>query len=190
MTISSKPSIIGLSGTFAGGKDTLAKFLVEQFNYFHSSTGDMVREEAMRQFGNNERPTCQIVAKKLREEQGAGIFVKKALSKFEQSSSSAVVISGIRTAGEADEIKNAGGIIVFVDASIALRYERMKARQRDNETMLTLEEFKKQEAKEWQAGNKPSDFNLKLVKEMADIVLENNADLDSFLQNAMKELCL
>lgn len=187
MTISSKPRIIGLSGTFASGKDTLAKLLTQQYGYFHLSTSNMVREEAMKQFGNSERPTCHIVAKKLREEQGAGIFVKKALA---QSRQSEIVISGIRTTGEADEIRNVGGVVVFVDADTALRYERMKSRKRDKETQLTFEEFQVQEAREWQAGDKPSDFNLKKVKETADVVLENNMDLESFLKNAKEGLCL
>ena len=38
--------IIGLSGTFASGKDTLAHHLVQVYNFMHISTGDMVRAVA------------------------------------------------------------------------------------------------------------------------------------------------
>ncbi len=188
MTISNRLKIIGLSGTFASGKDTLAKYLTEQCGCVHVSTGDMVREEAKKQFGNTDRPTCHKVAKVCREKNGAGFFVQKALAA--QHSNKPLVISGIRTTGEAEEIKKAGGTLVFVDADITIRYERMKSRQRDDETQLSLEEFKQQEAKEWQAGEKSTDFNVKKVKEMADVVLENDVNLNSFLSTADERLGL
>lgn len=42
-----RPQLIGLAGTFASGKDTLAKRLIETFGYEHASTSDMVRKIAL-----------------------------------------------------------------------------------------------------------------------------------------------
>ncbi len=189
MTTSNKPTVIGLAGTFASGKDTLAHYLVEKCGYSHFSTGDMVRKEALKQYGSAERPVCQRIARELREKDGAGIFVQKALRAYdEQKLKGGIVVTGLRTTGEAKEIQKTRGVIVFVDAPVEIRYERMKSRQRDDETQLTLEEFKELEAKEWYAGNKDTDFNFSALKQMANIVLENDANLESFIEHANKEI--
>lgn len=52
--------IIGLAGTFASGKDTVAHKLVEDFGYTHVSTGDMVRRVAQEKYGSIERPVLLL----------------------------------------------------------------------------------------------------------------------------------
>ena len=47
MSTLAKPVIIGLAGTFASGKDSLARALEEKFGICHISTGDIVRKVAM-----------------------------------------------------------------------------------------------------------------------------------------------
>jgi dephospho-CoA kinase len=84
------PEVIGIAGTLSSGKDTLAEYLVENYGYTHVSTGDMVRAEAMKRFGNIERPTLQIVGPALRAESGAGVLVAKALEQPRP-----VIITGI-----------------------------------------------------------------------------------------------
>ena len=68
--------IIGLSGTFASGKDTLAHHLVQKFNFLHISTGDMVRAVAESEYGNIERPTLVKTANELREKRGPGVLAE------------------------------------------------------------------------------------------------------------------
>ena len=66
----------------------------------------------------------------------------------------------------------------------------MKDRHRDRETELTLEEFEANEAKEWHAGETDADFNLRDIKAMADVVMENTVPLDEFIREAEKRLNL
>lgn len=181
------PKIVGIAGTFAGGKDTLAKYLAEHYNYRHISTGDMVRIEAQKKHGSIERPTLRLVANELRHHEGAGVFAQRAL---QHAKDGPLLISGIRSLGERDAIVAAGGIIMFIDAPVKARYERMKSRARDDEVLLTLEEFEANEAKEWYGGDDPADFNLRDIKGNADIVIENNADLQTFLTQAINSLKL
>ena len=185
------PKIIGLSGTFASGKDTLAHYLVETFGYMHVSTGDMVRQEAMRLRGSIERPVLHVVATELRENQGAGDFAEQALKQLQEHPKvKGVVVTGLRSLGEAKEITKAGGVILFVDAAIERRYQRMVGRERDQETRISLEDFKANEAGEWYGGPKDTDFNMRDIKKSADIVIENNANLETFLQTARQKLGL
>jgi dephospho-CoA kinase len=139
-TISSKLPIIGLTGTFAGGKDTLAKYLRDEFGYNHASTSDIVRKFAKEKYGSIERPILNKTATELRHTRGAGILAELALEEKKP-----LIVSGIRSLGEAKVVKAAGGIIVFVDASLEIRYARMQARQRDSEAKVTLEDFKARE---------------------------------------------
>ncbi len=177
------PELIGISGSFASGKDTLAHYLVENDDFTHASTGDMLREVAMEKYGNVERSTLRKTGTELRCEKGAGVLVAEALRKPRP-----LVITGIRSLGEAKELKNAGGILVFVDAPVEIRYERMKSRQRDDETKLTLQEFSQNEESEWYGGADDADFNLRGIREMADVQLQNVGTPEEFVAAALAGL--
>lgn len=178
-----KYPIIGIAGTLATGKDTVAEYLAEQFGYRHISTGDIVRELAMAEHGSIERPVLYETAKSHRESEGAGFLVKRALEHDPP-----LVITGLRSLGEAKALKDGGGILLFIDAPIEVRYERMRSRQRDNETALTLDGFKQNEAKEWYAGPNDSDFNLRDIEKMSDIVIDNALELEPFLALVLEKL--
>lgn len=181
-----QPQLIGLTGTFASGKDTLAKHLVDDFAYNHVSTSDMVRSIAFERYGSLERPVLRETAEEERRTHGPGALVIDALTQKEKP----LIVSALRSLGEAKEIKKAGGLLVFIDADIAIRYERMKARLRDDEAKQTLEAFTAGEQKEWYGGDGDADFNLRDIKAMADVVIENDLDLDSFIAAAYQALGL
>lgn len=185
--------IIGLSGTFASGKDTLAHHLAQKFNFLHVSTGDMVRAVAEAEYGSIERPVLVKTANELREKRGPGVLADLALEKYETEKKEykGIVISGVRSLGEANAIKQAGGRIVFVDAPIEIRYERIKNRQRSNEEDLTLEQFKaSEELEELSVHDNPYVQDITGVKELADIILLNQDDVDAFQAEAEQKLGL
>ncbi len=185
MTTSSNLPLIGISGTFASGKDTIAEFLVRDFGYTHISTGDMVRKVAMNNYGSIERPILVKTATELRYDNGAGALVDEALKEPRP-----LVITGIRSLGEAKALKAAGGTLLFVDAPIEVRYERIKSRARDNETLLTLDQFRDNEEKEMYAGPNDEDFNIRGIGEMADIHIENTLPLEQYISLAYGKLGL
>ena len=174
------PQIIGIAGTLSSGKDTLAEYLKENYGYNHVSTGDMVRSESQKRYGNIERPTMQIVGPELRAEGGAGVLVKKALEQPRP-----VVVTGIRAIGEAKALKEAGGILLFIDAYIGIRYERMKERARDAESASTLEQFIESERKEVAAGNNDEDYSQIIIQNMADKTINNSDSLDAFYNTSI-----
>lgn len=186
MNTSAKPELIGIAGSFASGKDTIAHALEADYGFTHVSTGDMVREVAMRERGSIERPILREVADEHRHRDGAGVFIEHALSDKPRP----LVITGIRSLGEAKALKAAGGTLLFIDAPAEVRYERMQARHRDQETELTLEQFEANEAKEWHAGDDDADFNLRDIKAMADVVMVNVVPLSDFIVEAEQKLNL
>ena len=185
MNISARPELIGIAGSFASGKDTVAHALAADYGFSHVSTGDMVREVAQRERGSIERPVLFEVANEHRHRDGAGVFVIHALEKPRP-----LVITGIRSLGEAKALKQAGGVLLFIDAPAEVRYERMQARHRDAETELSLEQFEANEAKEWHAGDDDADFNLRDIKRMADVVMDNVVPLNEFIVQAEAKLGL
>lgn len=184
-TSSNKPEIVGIAGTFASGKDTVAEYLVKDFNYTHVSTGDMVRKVAMKLHDSIERPVLHETATKLRYDSGAGALVLEALKENRP-----LVVTGIRTLGEAKALKAAGGVLLFVDAPVEIRFERVKSRQRDSETELTLEQFKANEEKELYGGPNDEDFNIRGIGEIADISIKNDNSLESFIGETYAKLGL
>lgn len=185
MNTFSKPQIIGVSGTFASGKDTVAAFLEQDFGYTHVSTGDIVRRVAMEKYGSLERPVLLRTADELRRSEGAGALALEALK-----ASRPLVITGVRSLGEAKTIQQAGGVIVFVDAPAEVRYERMRARARDNETVLTLEQFRANEEKEMYSGSTDADFNIRGIGELADVIVTNDGSLEDYKNTVYTKLGL
>jgi dephospho-CoA kinase len=186
MSISAKPELIGIAGSFASGKDTIAHALAADYGFTHVSTGDMVREVALRERGSIERPVLREVADQHRHQDGAGVFITHALADKPRP----LVITGIRSLGEAKALKAAGGVLLFIDAPARVRYQRMQTRHRDAEIELSLEQFEANEAKEWHAGDDDADFNLRDIKAMADVVMENVVPLADFIREAERKLNL
>lgn len=185
--------IIGLSGTFASGKDTLAHHLVQKHNFLHVSTGDMVRAVAEAKYGNIERPTLVKTANELRETRGPGVLAELAIERYNELKDqyAGVVISGVRSLGEANIIQAKAGIIVFVDSPIEIRYQRIKNRHRSNEQLLTFEQFKaSEELESTNPDHNPAVQDIPGVRQLADIVVFNEHDIDLYLADAEQKLGL
>ncbi len=182
--------IVGIAGTHASGKDSLAEYLASKHGFYHVSTGDVFREEAMKKYGSIERPILYKTANEIRQAQGHGAVSKIALERFEKDKSQykGLVVSGFRALAEAQVIKDEGGIILFVDAPLQARYERLKSRARAEEGVLSFEEFQKREKAE-NGGVDPA-FNIMAIKDIADHVLINDDDFEDFLHRAEEALGL
>ena len=179
------PKLIGLSGTFASGKDTLARYLRDECQFHSVSMGDIVREMAEEKYGNKRRETLQKTATELRQNQGADFLMIKCLEKPRP-----LVVNGIRSLGEMKKLRESGGIMVSVDADAKIRYERMKSRARisDGETVLTFAEFLAGEKNELHSGDSDADFNIRAIGEMADVRVDNNGTPEEFIVAALNKL--
>ena len=185
------PTVIGIAGTFASGKDTVARHLVAKFGYTHISTGDILREETRRRYGSIERPLLHKFADELRHTEGAGALVERGLAAYRRDPQGrGVLFTGLRSLGEAKAIKAAGGTMLFIDAPLEARYRRMQFRKRDNETMISLQDFKAREAAEWHEGDDDAAFNLRDLKATAYKVIENTGSRARFIQAAERALGL
>lgn len=186
--------IIGISGAFASGQDTLAEYLRDTHGFVWISTSDMVRKVSMERHGSIERPVLFETATHLRKTRGGGVLVDIGIEEYKLLDNKVgLVLSGIRSIGEMDAIVKAGGTMIYTDADPEIRFERMVMRQRDNESKLTKEEFLKREKAEWHAGDTDADFNKRDIRaycEKQDTILFNHNDLASFFHAAENKLKL
>lgn len=179
----SKP-ILGVCGTFASGKDTVAEILERDHNMYHVSTGDIVREVAMKERGNIERETLHKIATDYRKLHGGDYFIQEGFRRYQAKAKeyNGVVFSGVRSLGEGRAVLELGGDLVFVDAPVDIRYERMASRQRDKETRKTKEEFLEFEKKE-RGGDTDDEwaFNIDKLGEMAKYKIDNSGSYEEFV---------
>jgi len=178
--------IIGLTGTFSSGKDTVADYLVKK-GFFHLSLSDIVREECQKIGRYNSRDDLIKTANELRQKHGSGILAKMALERTRGKEK--IVISSIRNPGEVEELKRAGiFFLLAIDAPIELRYERAKKRGKIDD-WVTFEKFKAQEEFE----RKGNEFQQQLDKviTLADFKSINDSTLEELyrkVDNILKEI--
>lgn len=181
--------IIGLSGTNGAGKGAAGHVLALKHNFLFISVTDLLREEARRRGLAIERENLRLISAEWRRQYGNSVLVDRAYEQYEelQDKYSGVAIDSIRNPFEADKIHELGGIVVWVDANIRTRYERiqrnLQERGRADEDSKTFEEFQVEEEMEMKAppGGDAASLNMGAVKVRSDLVLNNEgSDLHEF----------
>lgn len=175
--------IIGITGTFAAGKDTVADHL-EKIGFEHFSCGEQVREIAVERGIEPTRDNMREVGNQLRDEKGSDFLAKRIIE--QKAKTDRIVITGIRQPGEIKYLQDLGDFyLIAVDAPIELRFERMQARKRPGDPE-TLEELREKEAKEMQSSG-PNAQRINECMEMADFHLVNDGDMEK-LGHAVDEI--
>lgn len=188
-------TLIGLSGTNGSGKDTVGHMLAERHGYLFVSVSDLIREEARKRGLPVTREVLRTISAEWRREFGLGVLVDRAIAKWKESGDqyTGVVACPMRNSGEAQHLKDLGGLLIWVDADPKVRYDRITSgnRGRAGEDDKTYEQFVKEEQEEMfrPADGDDATLNMAGVKALADVTIENNgADIDAFKDEADKVL--
>ena len=191
--------IIGIGGLPRSGKDTLAELFMEN-GYYGVSFGDVVREFARERHKNKLDPISVAnmteTSNWLRETRGADVILQEALSQYKiaskQKSYKGLVLFSVRAPVEVNWILSHGCELIWVEASDEVRYKRGLSYQREGEILISFDEFKRQEALQWQPQpDIPAEvqMNISYVKQKATITFENNgSDIAAFKAEAEKQL--
>ena len=172
--------IVGISGTTASGKDTAAEYL-ECKSFLHVSTSDVIRAEAIRMYGSIEQHILRRVGHEMRVRDGVGAVCLSAIAQYEAQRRDfiGIVLSGMRSIGPAQTIKDSGGLLISVDAPLRTRYDRLVARGRIGD-LTNYEEFVRFEEEQLN-GTLTTGQNTRAIEEISDFRIYNDTDLDSFL---------
>ncbi|MDP3741737.1 MAG: AAA family ATPase [Candidatus Micrarchaeota archaeon] len=189
--------VLGFTGTFAAGKDTAIAIISRKFGAkaMEVSTSNLVREETTKRGLSLERENLRQVANDMRLSFGADIFGKMTIQRIKQRGEKKVfLVSGIRSVGEVESLKKEFGTnfcLIAVDAPLETRYQRIKARARAGEHVMTLDEFKASE--EMEKNGEVHSQNIASVMKMADYTIQNSGSskqleekVEKILEKVMK----
>jgi dephospho-CoA kinase len=193
--------IIGIGGLPRSGKDTVADMLMAK-GWFGFSFGDFTRRNALER--HKDKPDPISVANMtetsnwLRETGGPDVILKAALAEYEQASETkqyeGLVLYSVRAPVEADWILEHSGELVWVETSDEVRYERAMQNLREGEAPISFEEFRRQEALQWQPQpDIPAEVQMDIsyVKQKATKTMVNNGnDIAAFQAEVEKTLSL
>jgi len=163
--------IIGLTSFLGAGKTTVADYLVKKGFIFHSLS-DVIREEIKSRGEEITRERLQEVGTELRKNDGPAVLAKKIMEKLKPKKN--YVIDSIRNPAEIEELKKRDDFsLVFIDAPIHVRFERIKARKREKDPM-TFGDFKMAERRELESPDSASQ-QLVECRDMAEFIIHNDS---------------
>lgn len=141
--------------------------------------GDVIRKETERRGLEPSPENVGNLMLQVRKEEGPAAVAKRLLPKVEATSSSNVVIEGIRSLYELGEIKsNFEVITIAIHASPKTRFQRLLSRNRSDDPK-TRDVFDERDSRELEVG-------LGQVIALADVILVNEGSI-SELQSKFKE---
>ena len=183
--------LIGLTGSYCSGKDTVAEYLVKEKNFGHVSLSDELRKVLRSRNIDTTRENLIRIGTELREKEGLGVLAKLALAHIPENKD--FTVTSIRHPAEVETLKaRKDFVLINVDAPAVKRFERMQIRNRPGDPK-TFDEFIKMEKKESQ-DHGPGQ-QLKKCMEIATIHFINDTDslpnlyskIDALLEKLRKE---
>ena len=164
--------IIGVSGFIASGKTTVCE-LIAKHGFKFISLSDILREECRKKGIEPKRENLRKMGDKLRKKHGKGALARIALEKIKKEGGN-WVIGSVRLKEEAELIKKAGGILIFVYAPLEVRYRR--AVERGRRKYESLEDFRKEDEQDRTLG-------IDEVMKIADFIIVNDSSLEELEKN-------
>jgi dCMP deaminase len=167
--------IIGVTGFFCSGKDSMAEILQTK-GFAHVSLSDIIREELAARGKAVTIPNLTAVGNELRRGHGPGVLAERALERMDFTRN--WVVTSIRHPAEAAALRaRPDFVLVFVDAPQKVRFERSLSRARAGDPK-TLAEFKAWEARQMDPHDgDPAAQAMAACRDLADDRLANDKDL-------------
>ena len=189
--------ILGVVGQIASGKGVFVDYLVKKYGFISFSLSSVVHEEAKKRgIKNYDRKTLQDIGDELRRKYGSDVLAKRIENKLEVMNyqlggKRSFVIEGIRNPAEVEHLKkNPNFVLVGIKSKRTLRFKRLLKRAKPWDPK-TWEEFLKIDRRDYGAHQEKSGQQVGRCIKMADYVLTNNKDLESFyekVENLMNKL--
>ena len=147
--------VIGIFGSIGAGKDEVAKYLVNKYDYSNVSYGDIVRQTSKKMGFTKSRSNLQKTREICDEKYGKEYFPERVVETVVKNNLKKAIISGIRNPEDAIIPKKIFGknmILVFIEADKEKRFRRLKKRASERDPK-TKREFNLQEKRELEIFN-------------------------------------
>jgi len=173
--------IIGVTGTNGSGKDSVVDFLGRQ-GFHKYSLSDILRDECKKRNREITRDALIEIGNELRNTISYSVLADRIIKKLQEDMPEFAVINSIRHPDELLSLQALDNFFLIVlDAPIAMRYERVTARQQNNEDTITFERFKEQENLFGEKG----DLQLQAVMDQASVVFRNTSTLQELFDRVL-----
>ncbi|MCG8591015.1 MAG: deaminase [Proteobacteria bacterium] len=178
--------LIGVSGPNGAGKGEVVRYLEERSFSAHSLS-DTLREELRRRGLPESRERMIELGNEWRAANGPGALAERLVAELAPDRN--YVVDSIRHPAEVEALRRGRRDfhLLWVDADIALRFERLRARGRPGDPN-TLAELRELEGRELGSAD-PAAQQLLAVKERADFRVENagsREDLHAAVQQLLE----
>lgn len=172
--------LVAVTGGNGSGKDSWAAERLKHTGIPFVTGSDILRNIASEQgLDPNDRAVLGSIAAELtKTSQDPAKLVNMIMEEYDTESGLSIV--SIRRVAEAEAVKRRGGMVLWLDAPIELRYERAFARKRGSDDMKTFEEFVADENREMYSDDPSNPFlmNMSAIREMADVEFVNDGDFN------------
>lgn len=173
--------IFGIAGQIAAGKDTVANYIIKKTNAKTFKFSQVLRDLLNRIHQEIKRENLQKISTFLRQNFGEDILANCIYEDIKNSNNEVIVIDGVRRFDDIKKLKTLENFkLIYIDTSIENRYNRIiKRSENSDDQTKTFEEFKKENEQE-------SESQIIKLKEFADIIIENNGNLEELYQKIDK----
>lgn len=178
-----KKTILALAGEMGCGKGTLTRYLIAKHNAEVYRFSNPLRDILDRMHREKSRDSMQQLSTALRQVFGDDILSEIILADVGQSDSSFIVIDGVRRESDIKYLRNLLGFkLIYIDADIGTRYTRITFRgENSSDTTKTIEEFIRETEAE-------AESRIRGLKDISDIILENNGSIEDLEKEFEKAL--
>lgn len=168
-----KKIILGITGEMASGKDTVTKYLVERYSAKQFRFSDPLRDILDRLHLPQIRKNLAGISHALRNTFGEDILAHVIENDAQNDDHTLVVIDGIRRVSDIDLVKKLPEFtLIYVEADMARRYERLTARRQNaDDPTKTYDEFKQDHLSETEISIPP-------LRVDAKYIINNDGSLD------------
>ena len=163
--------LIGIVGTLGSGKGTVVEYLKRK-GYTHYSASAYLRTVLEARGIVVNRDAYSKLAGELRFLDPAGL-VRAVYEQVIADGKKNVIIEALHDDGEANFIKEMGGVLLGVDAEMMVRYDRIIIRGTEKDD-VSFEDFTRQIEREETGGGH---HNIRSVLGAVDYMIENNGTL-------------
>lgn len=169
--------IIGVAGRNGAGKGEFVQFL-EARSFTVLSLSDAIRNELADRGLEETRERMIEVGQEMRRQSGPGALAQRLVKEFQPDRNYA--IDSIRHPVEVEILRNCGQAfhLVWIDAKLETRFERMQSRGRNGDP-TTIEELEALEERE-RGSDDPNAQQLDAVQAQASFTLTNDSTIEAF----------
>ncbi len=164
--------IVGIAGQIASGKDTVSKYITDEYGATRYGSSGIFRSALRNLFLPETRENLQKISLALRQAFGDDLVARVLHEDIKRTEGDFNVVDGVRRLSDILLLKQEPNFyLLYVDAPMELRYERIvkRAQNADDQTK-TIDEFRQDHERE-------AEVSIKALQSQANGVVENTGDL-------------